>query len=161
MKSWSTEVDDEEGTARLAYALAALLSAGDTLVLEGGLGAGKTTFTRQLLRARGLPEDEPVTSPTFALAHEYELSPLVIHADLYRLSHPDELFELGIEEAMGATAIAIVEWGERFADALPGLALYLRIAALDLDRRRFDVEAVGARGERIVEALAAGFTASR
>ena len=155
MRSWSIEVEDEEGTGALARALAAALVAGDTVVLEGDLGAGKTTFVRHVLRGRGLPEDEPVTSPTFALAHEYELSPLVIHADLYRLGHPDEIFEIGIEEALGTSAVALIEWGERFADAIPGLALRLFIDVLGESSRRFRFEATGARGARILEALAA------
>ncbi|MBC7173730.1 MAG: tRNA (adenosine(37)-N6)-threonylcarbamoyltransferase complex ATPase subunit type 1 TsaE, partial [Polyangiaceae bacterium] len=97
MRALEIDVADESGTREVARALAAELRAGDTVLLEGDLGAGKTAFAREVAYGLGLPEEEPVTSPTFALAHEYPLDPLLVHADLYRLSHPDELLELGLE----------------------------------------------------------------
>jgi tRNA threonylcarbamoyl adenosine modification protein YjeE len=149
------EVVDEEGTAEVARALAAALGKGDTVILEGELGAGKTTFARAVARALGLPEDEPVTSPTFALVHEYQCGAAsLLHADLYRLAHPDELRELGLEDAIGISAVALVEWGERFADALPGLALLVRLTATGADARTIALEPRGDRGGELVASLA-------
>src|SRR5690606_844484 len=102
----------------------------------------------------GLPEEEAVTSPTFALVHEYECGPQVlVHADLYRLAHPDELFDLGLEDVLGTTAIALIEWGERFVDALAGVALLVRLEGTAGGGRRIAFEAHGDRGRALVSSL--------
>ncbi len=111
-------LESEEATRKLARELAASARVGDLLVLEGDLGAGKTFFVRAFARALGVPEEIAVTSPTFALVHEYpEAQPPLVHADLYRLGHPEELDELGMREHL-QNAIVAVEWGERFLDVL-------------------------------------------
>ncbi len=169
MRTWSTDVTDEAGTRAVARALAAALAEGDTVLLEGELGAGKTAFAREVAYGLGVPEDEPVTSPTFALAHEYEIEPsraagaregtrgprLLLHADLYRLSHPDELLELGLEGVLGTSAIALVEWGERFEASIPGVALIVRLAILPEDARRIAFEAASDRGDALIDAVRA------
>lgn len=116
-----------EETAELARKIARHVSAGDTLLLEGPLGAGKTHFARaliqQLLAEHGLHEDVP--SPTFTLVQTYDTGPLEIwHADLYRLSSPDELIELGLEDAFEA-ALCLVEWPDRLGAHVPDWALML------------------------------------
>lgn len=118
-----------EDTAALACALAPLLGAGDTLALEGPIGAGKTHFARALILARlarhGASEDVP--SPTFTLVQTYRAGDLEIwHADLYRLSHPEEAEELGLTEAF-ETALCLVEWPERLGADLPPETLHLRL----------------------------------
>ncbi|MFO0693527.1 MAG: tRNA (adenosine(37)-N6)-threonylcarbamoyltransferase complex ATPase subunit type 1 TsaE [Polyangiales bacterium] len=148
------DVEDEEGTRRLAEALASLVEPGDVILLEGGLGAGKTTFFRYVARALGVPEDEPVTSPTFALVHEYEARVPLVHADLYRLGHPDELHELGLADRVGVDAVAFVEWGEAHVAGLGRVDLRIRIAARG-DSRRFELAPASARGASIVTRLAA------
>src|SRR5690606_19901302 len=104
----------EEATVRLAQLVAPLLRAGDLLVLTGGLGAGKTYFAGALCHALGLDDDEPVTSPTFALVCEYDLSPVVLHADLYRLEDERDVFDLGLWERREGGALLLVEWGRSF-----------------------------------------------
>ncbi|WP_132696047.1 tRNA (adenosine(37)-N6)-threonylcarbamoyltransferase complex ATPase subunit type 1 TsaE [Rhodovulum steppense] len=121
----------EAGMRAFADRMAGLLRAGDTILLEGSIGAGKTAFSRALigaLRARaGLPPED-VPSPTFTLVQVYQAGPIEIwHADLYRLSHPDEVVELGLDEAFG-TALCIVEWPDRLGDLAPAGALRLRLA---------------------------------
>ncbi len=119
---------DEDATATLGERLARLLRAGDTLLLEGPIGAGKSHFARALIRAR-LGRMEDVPSPTFTLVQTYDADGVEIwHADLYRLSHPDEVLELGLEDAF-ATAICLVEWPDRLGSHLPSDALRLRLAA--------------------------------
>src|SRR5688500_17219931 len=115
----SLTLPDEKATARLAEDIAAVLRPGDLLALSGGLGAGKTSLTRALLRAlAGDPELE-VPSPTFPIRIDHPLPRMkVVHADLYRLGAAGELFEIGLHEALSEGAV-LVEWPE----ALPaGLA---------------------------------------
>lgn len=115
-----------EDTERLARRLARLVRPGDTLLLEGPIGAGKTHFARALIRAR-LGEGEDVPSPTYTLVQSYgDGDDEIWHADLYRLTHPDEVLELGLEDAFGR-AICLVEWPERLGDHVPTGALWLRL----------------------------------
>lgn len=88
------------------------------VAIAGELGAGKTTLVQAICRGYGVTE--PVTSPTFALVHEYvaRLSP-VFHLDLFRLKHPGELAGIGWEDIAGATALLLIEWPERAGDLLP------------------------------------------
>ena len=108
---------DELATTRLAQRMAPLLVAGDTVLLEGPIGAGKTHFCRALIRAR-LGRAEDVPSPTFTLVQSYDADVEICHADLYRLTHPDEARELGLEQAF-ATAICLIEWPDRLGAESP------------------------------------------
>ena len=108
---------DEGQTDRLAACLAPHLRAGDTVLLSGAIGAGKTAFCRALIRHR-LGREEDVPSPTFTLVQTYEADVEIWHADLYRLSHPDEARELGLEEAFDQ-AICLVEWPDRLGSHTP------------------------------------------
>lgn len=118
-----------DDTARLGCALASLLRAGDALLLEGAIGAGKSHLARAFIRAL-LGEAEEVPSPTFTLIQTYpaaeEDGPEIWHADLYRLTHPDDVLELGLEEAYPA-AICLIEWPERLGSYLPPNPLRLRL----------------------------------
>lgn len=95
------------------------------MVLSGDLGAGKTFFTRALCRALGVPSEERVTSPTFALVHEYDAKLRVAHADLYRLDDVSELAHLGLRDRRAEGYLLVVEWGAPYAAALGGDALSL------------------------------------
>ncbi len=135
------ELANEGATRRLGRVLCEVLRPGDLLMLEGDLGAGKTFLVRAMARALGVPEEVPVTSPTFALLHDYpDARPPLVHADLYRLGDPDELFELGLMERIGGAAIVAVEWGERFEEVLGAPALRLRLALVGEAARRARVE---------------------
>ncbi|MBD3677423.1 MAG: tRNA (adenosine(37)-N6)-threonylcarbamoyltransferase complex ATPase subunit type 1 TsaE [Rhodobacteraceae bacterium] len=119
---------DPEATAALARRLAPMLRPGDTLLLEGEIGAGKTHFARafiqHLLAGSGQMEDVP--SPTFTLVQTYEAGGLELwHADLYRLTHVEEVLELGLDEAF-SNAICLVEWPDRLGELAPNDALWLR-----------------------------------
>lgn len=119
----STSPDE---TARLATRLGAVLRAGDTLLLEGEIGAGKSHFARALILSRlSVPEDVP--SPTFTIVQVYDLPDCELwHADLYRLGGPDQIVELGLHDAF-ETAICIVEWPDRLDDLRPAQALTIRL----------------------------------
>ena len=123
-------LSDETATAAFAGTIAPLLSAGDTLLLEGDIGAGKSAFARALIRAR-LGRMEDVPSPTFTLVQTYETPDVDIwHCDLYRLTHPDEALELGLDEAF-ENAICLIEWPDRLGDAAPLNALRLAFSVRD------------------------------
>ena len=109
----------EDETATVARELAALVQAGDVIVLSGNLGAGKTAFVRGLAAGLGIdPED--VSSPTFTLVHEYRGGRLTLyHADLYRLDRV-ATEDLGLEEMGVADGVLAIEWPDRLSHALPG-----------------------------------------
>ena len=116
---WSFEAPGEATTLAIAAAQAAWLEPGDFVALTGDLGAGKTAFARGLIRALAEAPELEAPSPTFTLMQVYEtLRGPVVHADFYRLRGPTELANLGWEEAVDG-AIAIVEWPEKVAQALP------------------------------------------
>ncbi|MDS9466784.1 tRNA (adenosine(37)-N6)-threonylcarbamoyltransferase complex ATPase subunit type 1 TsaE [Paracoccus sp. MBLB3053] len=102
---------DADLTACLARVMAAVLKPGDVVAMEGPVGAGKTHFARAFIRARQGDMAEDVPSPTFTLVQTYEdpMGTEIWHADLYRLTHPDELIELGLDEAM-REAVVLIEW---------------------------------------------------
>lgn len=126
----------EEDTTRLGRWFAPRLGAGDIVALDGPIGAGKTHFARALIRARlGFPEDVP--SPTFTLIQTYQADVDIWHTDLYRLTHPDEVLELGLDDAF-QTAICLIEWPERMGSLLPTSAIRLRLIP-DADQRLAEV----------------------
>lgn len=107
-----------EETIHIAQTLSGLLHPRDVILLKGELGAGKTTFARALIQALCGPHTE-VPSPTFTLVQTYETPKFVLwHFDLYRLEHPQEIYELGIEEAY-ASGVCLIEWPERLGTSLP------------------------------------------
>ena len=128
------DLPDASATAALGRRLAVLALPGDVILLEGPIGAGKSCLARAFIRAR-LGRDEEVPSPTFTLVQVYDAQGIEIwHADLYRLSHPDEVWELGLDEAF-QTAICLVEWPDRLGRHAPDTALHLRLEAAGDGRR--------------------------
>lgn len=117
---------DEAATRALGARLAPVLRAGDILALWGDLGAGKSTLARGLIQA-AMGEEIDVPSPTFTLVQIYELPDMDLwHMDLYRLENPEDVFELGVEDAF-ADAASLIEWPERMGGYLPPNRLDIRI----------------------------------
>lgn len=121
------EIDSPGAMADLARSFLPRLSPGDVVCLEGDLGAGKTTFVQALAAAAGV--GRPVTSPTFCLVSEYAARdwPLV-HMDLYRLSGPDDVLDIGWEDFVSRNAVIFAEWPGCAGDLVPPDAWHIRIS---------------------------------
>ncbi|MEM9839907.1 MAG: tRNA (adenosine(37)-N6)-threonylcarbamoyltransferase complex ATPase subunit type 1 TsaE [Pseudomonadota bacterium] len=118
---------DEQQTARLGAVLGPQLRSGDLVLLEGNLGAGKTSLARAIIRGMaGAPIDVP--SPTFGLIESYDFETPLYHVDLYRLDDADQALELGLEDMMDA-GIMLIEWPERVPWLSRGPRLEIRIEA--------------------------------
>ena len=125
---------NEQETEALGQRLAAALSPGAVVAYRGGLGMGKTAFTRGL--AKGLGYSGRVTSPTFTIVNEYEGGRLpLFHFDMYRLEDDDALFDIGWEDYLDRGGICAVEWSEQVADAMPADTVYVTIARRPEDDR--------------------------
>jgi tRNA threonylcarbamoyladenosine biosynthesis protein TsaE len=164
---------DVEGTRSLAGALARLCVPGDIVLLAGDLGAGKTAFAQGFGLALGVRE--PITSPTFALVRQYPCGegPIrtLLHADVYRLDHLQEIVDLGLGELVEDAAVAVVEWGDAAEPVLGSGSLTVLIAPgpdeeggkpgggePDEDTRSVTIRPIGSawddRWERLVAAVA-------
>ena len=126
MSTW--HLVDAEATHGAGVRLGRLVLAGDVIAARGDLGAGKTTFAQGLARGLGVPADHYVNSPTFALLHSHPGRVVFHHIDLYRLSDPDELPGLGLEDLLGSEGVAYVEWPQRAPEVLPTDVLWLTLA---------------------------------
>lgn len=143
MPTFSFSLPDEAATERLGASLAKRLRPRDVVALQGGLGVGKTTLARAILRAASGDPALIVPSPTFTLVEIYD-TPMGVfwHFDLYRLEVPEQVFELGWEEAR-ADGMALVEWAERLGTLLPRERLTVTLA-MEGDGRRAELQG-GAR----------------
>ncbi|MET0388804.1 MAG: tRNA (adenosine(37)-N6)-threonylcarbamoyltransferase complex ATPase subunit type 1 TsaE [Polyangiales bacterium] len=148
-------------TARLGRALARVLTAGELLLLEGSLGAGKTCLVRFIVRALGVPADQPVTSPTFEILHEFRGHIPIVHADLYRLDPSEPLEELGLLDRIGGDAVVLIEWGERFAAQLGDAGILLTLALGPAAERHCTLSARGENGRELLERLIPLLSAAR
>ena len=130
MDDLSLFLPDAAATDALGRALSARLAPGDTVLLTGDLGAGKSHLARAIIQTRmaqhGAVEDVP--SPTYTLVQTYRIGAVeMIHADLYRLGDASELVELGLDDAMSGPAICLIEWPDRL-DHAPMEALHITLA---------------------------------
>lgn len=113
-------------TEDLGETIGCSLKGGETLALFGGMGMGKTAFTRGL--ARGLGIKDGVSSPTFALVHEYRGRLPVYHFDMYRVDGWDDLYSTGFFDYLESGGILVIEWSENIENALPQDAVFIRIS---------------------------------
>ena len=139
------ETRSEAETMRFAARLAPMLAAGDTVLLEGDLGAGKSVLARGIPRGMGI--EGPMPSPTFTLMIPYEAGGRrLYHFDLYRLADEDEYYAAGLDEFVGGDGVAVVEWPD-MANLDPEPALRIRLERGEEDRtRRIEIENNGVAG---------------
>jgi len=137
-----------EVTLGVGRILAGWLEPDDVILLCGDLGAGKTMLTKGI--AEGLGVTGTVTSPTFSLVREHVGRLIMHHMDLYRLESSKQLEDIGYYDALEAGGISIIEWGDRFPDALPDERLLIGIEIIDDDRRALKIKASGKRYEKLM-----------
>ncbi len=129
-------------TRELGKRLAKQLQAGDTVLLRGDLGAGKSELTRGI--AAGLGVTETVTSPSFTILNVYESGRIPLyHFDWYRLESEEELYELGMDEYLGGNGIAVVEWPEQCPEAVPETALEILLTQQGENEREIALRRLG------------------
>lgn len=120
----------EEETQSFAENFAKSLKAGSVLLLDGDLGAGKTTFVKGLAKGLGVPESVMTHSPTFTLINQYPGKLNLVHIDLYRIDHRQQLIELGIEEYFDGANILAVEWASKAANFWPSHSIRVSLKSL-------------------------------
>jgi len=141
---FTIESRKEEVTDSVARRLSSILRPGDVIGLVGDLGAGKTRFTQGLAAGLGVPPGCYVNSPTFTIINEYPSNPPIYHFDLYRISDPGELLEIGYYEYLDGDGICVIEWFDRHEEAAPQAYLLVEIATFGNDtRRRIEFEPHG------------------
>jgi tRNA threonylcarbamoyladenosine biosynthesis protein TsaE len=146
-----------DDTAALAARIAARLTAGDTLLLQGEIGAGKTHFARAIIRNL-LPTPEDIPSPTFTLVQTYfsRDGTEIWHSDLYRLSDVSEVDELGLTAAFD-TAICLIEWPDRLGEAVPESSLLISFElGPDDESRKITMTAHSPAGQTLLARLSDG-----
>lgn len=136
-----------EETERAGALLGTLLRAGDVVALSGDLGAGKTHLVQGVAVALGV--DEPVTSPTFNLLLVHPGPLPLYHFDLYRLERESELEEIGFFETVEGDGVSMIEWGDRFPNALPADRLLVVLHRTGEAQRRIEPVAGGPRSETL------------
>ncbi|MDR0476344.1 MAG: tRNA (adenosine(37)-N6)-threonylcarbamoyltransferase complex ATPase subunit type 1 TsaE [Desulfobulbaceae bacterium] len=144
-------------TEEFGFLLGKLVRLGDIICLDGDLGAGKTTLTQAIARGMDVPAEPPVTSPSFAIFHEYQGRIPLYHFDLYRLHSSDEALAVGLEEYFYLSGCAVIEWSERAASILPEKRLRLELRLAETEVRdvfcQYHIQAWAARWRNLTEGL--------
>jgi tRNA threonylcarbamoyladenosine biosynthesis protein TsaE len=135
----SVTTGSENETEALGEKISSKLKGGEVLALFGGMGMGKTAFTRGL--AKGLGVGSGVSSPTFALMHEYRGRLTVYHFDMFRIETWDDLSSTGFFDCIDAGGVTVIEWSENIENALPAGSIKIRISRGQNDNLRvFEIE---------------------
>ncbi|WP_417915771.1 tRNA (adenosine(37)-N6)-threonylcarbamoyltransferase complex ATPase subunit type 1 TsaE [Candidatus Electronema sp. JC] len=135
---------DLAATAELGRRLGQLARSGDVILLHGGLGAGKTALTQAIAAGLGLPPEQHVSSPSFALLHEYSGGRLpIFHLDLWRLAGEDDVEAAGLLDYIGGPGLTVIEWPERLGSLRPAVRLDVFLEAVSETERMCKLEATG------------------
>lgn len=146
------EILSPEAMQQLAERLGRSAQIGDVIALMGPLGSGKTTFAQGFARGLEVREERHVASPTFSLVNEHEGRVPFVHADLYRIKEPNELAELGLEEAFDR-AVTVIEWADRFPSCLPEDHLAIDITMQGESARTLQINYNKRRGQALAQVL--------
>ncbi len=146
-------VKSAEETYQFGKSLGKLLVPGDLVAFSGDLGAGKTCCIQGITDGLEVQDITHVTSPTFTLIQEYQGKMPIYHFDVYRLSHEDDLYDLGYEEYFYGDGVTLIEWAERITGFLPDEHLALHLHVESDQTRCIQLRAYGRHYEQIVHAL--------
>jgi len=148
--------DSREQTLEMGRLIGAILERGDIVALIGELGSGKTCLTQGMAKGLGVEENVPVVSPTFTLINEYPGKIPLIHLDVYRLSGPRDLEDMGYEEYFEGGGIIVIEWAEKIRDILPAKTLFISMRYIDENTREMILEGPGEKIRKLEELLESG-----
>lgn len=154
---YSLPLKDVEATALLGRRLGKLAQPGDVMLLHGDLGAGKTTLTQAIAVGLDVPADQYVTSPSFALLHEYPGRVALFHIDCYRLSGEDDVEGAGLVDYIGSPGLTVIEWPDRLGSFTPTERLDLTLRAINENERICILEPHGSSWTTRIDKMVAGF----
>jgi tRNA threonylcarbamoyladenosine biosynthesis protein TsaE len=147
------ESSSPKETELIGFILGSSAKAGLMITLKGDLGAGKTLLTKGIARGLGVPKPEYVNSPTFTIHKVYEGRLTLNHMDFYRLGEEDELLDLGLDEALGARGVSVIEWPDNFFPLLGDELLMVEIKVGEGDKRTLTFDWKGALPTEAGESL--------
>ena len=134
---------DLAATAGLGHQLGRLARNGDVILLHGGLGVGKTTLTQAIAAGLEVPPNQYVSSPSFALLHEYQGRLPLFHLDCYRLAGEEDVEGAGLLDYIGSSGLTVIEWPDRLGSLCPEQRLDITLAAVEETARRCVLEPQG------------------
>ncbi len=153
--------DSREQTVEIGRRIGTFLGGGDIVALIGELGSGKTSLTQGIARGLDVAENVPVVSPTFTLVNEYPGRLPLVHLDVYRLSGPADLEDMGYEEYFYGGGAVVIEWAEKILDLLPETAIIIRMAYIDENIRELIIEGPPVTLKKLEDHLKSGGIAWR
>jgi tRNA threonylcarbamoyladenosine biosynthesis protein TsaE len=146
----SLALSDLAATAELGRKLGRLARSGDVILLHGGLGAGKTTLTQAIAAGLDVPPEQHVSSPSFALLHEYRGGRLpLFHLDLWRLAGEEDVENAGLAEYIGGSGLTVIEWPERLGSLLPAERLEVFLEPVSEQERMCRLEGCEERADAL------------
>lgn len=154
-ESFTLTLQDTAATARLGEQVGGIARTGDVILLHGDLGVGKTTLTQSIAAGLGVQPDQYVSSPSFALLHEYSGRLPLFHIDCYRLAGEEDIEGAGLTEYIGGFGLTVIEWPDRLGSLQPEERLDLFLEALDETTRKCLLRPRGASWSARVAGLAA------
>ena len=146
-----------EKTQELGVLIGSMCQTGDIICLGGDLGAGKTTLAQAIAQGAGVSADEYVTSPTFAIMHEYAGRFAIYHMDFYRLGSADDVIELGLDEYFHLNGLSLIEWYERAGEIIPSSGLTIHLSFIDEVSRHVTIDGSPLRWQNLLKLVGRQF----